>query len=263
MSNFMSLEEMRQHEWTVSWSGGKDSTATIILMHENNIPIKEIIYVRMMYDDTLPATLPVMAEFVDRTTEIFKSWGYKVKIVNSYKTATDLMNRVFKRSKYKDRIGKRTGFLVFNRVACEFTGVKTATIKKVAEKDAWEMIGYAADETDRIHRLGGRKQSIMVTLDFQEKDTFELCRKYNMLSPLYDLGVWRDGCFFCPNSAKRERELLKQTRPDLVALMYKEFESMEVGLEMLKTTNNWAAEYFKDKELEDQYCMDGFEPAWK
>lgn len=39
----MTLEEMKQHEWDVSWSGGKDSTATIILMHENNIPIKKII----------------------------------------------------------------------------------------------------------------------------------------------------------------------------------------------------------------------------
>lgn len=27
----MSIEEMRLHEWVVSWSGGKDSTATIIL----------------------------------------------------------------------------------------------------------------------------------------------------------------------------------------------------------------------------------------
>ena len=26
----MTLEEMRKHEWAINWSGGKDSTATII-----------------------------------------------------------------------------------------------------------------------------------------------------------------------------------------------------------------------------------------
>lgn len=49
----MSIDEMREHERYVSWSGGKDSTATVIKMHEYKIPIKEIVYVRMMYDDTL------------------------------------------------------------------------------------------------------------------------------------------------------------------------------------------------------------------
>ena len=58
MADLMTIDEMRLHKWTVSWSGGKDSTATVILMHENNIPIEKIIYVRMMYDDKLPATLP-------------------------------------------------------------------------------------------------------------------------------------------------------------------------------------------------------------
>lgn len=75
MPVIMSIEEMRKHEWVVSWSGGKDSTATIILCHKYGIPIKKIIYVRMMYNEELPATLPVMVEFVDRAKEVFESWG--------------------------------------------------------------------------------------------------------------------------------------------------------------------------------------------
>ena len=70
---------MKQYEWSISWSGGKDSTATVILCHEYGIPIKEIIYVRMMYDEELPATLPVMTDSVDNAIKIFKSWGYKVR----------------------------------------------------------------------------------------------------------------------------------------------------------------------------------------
>ncbi len=81
----MPLEEMRRHEWVVSWSGGKDSTATILLMHKYGVPIKQIIYVRMMFDDELPATLPIMTEFVDRAAGIFTSWGYDVRIVRQRK----------------------------------------------------------------------------------------------------------------------------------------------------------------------------------
>ena len=80
----MDINEMRKHEWTISWSGGKDSTATIILCHEYGIPIKEIIYVRMMYDKKTPATLPVMTQFVDNAKGIFEDWGYTVKWVKDY-----------------------------------------------------------------------------------------------------------------------------------------------------------------------------------
>ena len=48
--NLMSIEEMREHEWEVPWSGGKDSTATILLMLEYGIPIRQVNHVRMMWD---------------------------------------------------------------------------------------------------------------------------------------------------------------------------------------------------------------------
>ena len=120
----MNIEEMKQHEWSISWSGGKDSTATVILCHEYGIPIKEIIYVRMMYDDTLPATLPVMTDFVDNAIKVFEGWGYNVKVVKSIKTAEQIVNTVYKRSKYPERNGKRYGISNFGRgftVGCTLT----------------------------------------------------------------------------------------------------------------------------------------------
>lgn len=216
----MQLKEMKTHEWLVSWSGGKDSTATILLMREYGVPIKKIIHVRMMWDETIPATLPVMTEFVDKAVEVFREWGYVVEIVPSIKTAKQLAEARYFKSKYPERNGKPYGITAFSRKACKFTDVKQATIKKSAEKGRWEMIGYAADEAKRLHNLGGRSQSIMVALGVTEKEAFDICRKYGLLSPLYDLGITRDGCFFCPNASRREREMLKATRPDLVALIY-------------------------------------------
>lgn len=74
---FMSIEEMRKHEWTINWSGGKDSTCTIIACIKYGVPIKEINYVRMMYDNNFPAVLPVMNKFIDECIEFFVNVLYE------------------------------------------------------------------------------------------------------------------------------------------------------------------------------------------
>ena len=212
----MTLEEMREHEWVVSWSGGKDSTATILLMREHGVPIKEIIYIRMLYDKETPATLPIMTDFVDEAKKTFEAWGYKVRLVYPDKTAVDLMNATYKKSKYPDRIGKQYGITAFMRQMCKLEGPKEKAIKSAINSEDYQMIGYAVDETERHKKLGDKKQSIMVALGIYEEQTFDICRKYNLLSPLYELGMRRDGCWFCPNARKKEREYLRANYPQLV-----------------------------------------------
>ena len=110
------------------------------------------------------------------------------------------------------------------------------------------MIGYSATETKRLTRLGGNRQSIMLALNVSTKQAFEVCKKYDLLSPLYALGINRDGCFFCPNCKKREREILKQTRPDLVAHIYKMIDMSGYNLEMIKNKNAWIGDYLEEKK---------------
>lgn len=243
----VNIEEMKKHEWTISWSGGKDSTATIILCHEYGIPIKEIIYVRMMYDKTRPATLPIMTEFVDRAKVVFESWGYNVRIVESVKTATDLMNATYKKSKREDRNGKPYGATAFFRGHCKFTGVKIKTIQTLSDNE-YELIGYAADEVDRIGRLTDKKKSIMVTLGVNEIETFDICRKYNLLSPLYGLGFKRDGCWFCPNARNCERDYIRDNYPELVEEIEKSIIMCDYNIDGLETRHNWVRDYMKAKE---------------
>ena len=246
----MNLEEMKKHEWIVAWSGGKDSTATIILMHEHGIPIKEIIYVRMMYDDTLPATLPVMTEFVDSAKAVFESWGYPVRIVKSRKTAKDLIEQKYVRSSKESKNGHCYGVTAFARGCCTFTTIKCNTVKALINND-YEMIGYAADETSRTHRLGGFKQSIMVELGINEIETFDICRKYNLLSPLYELGFARDGCWFCPNATVKQRMYLKQNNPELVEEIIKMIEMCDYDISSMVKRNHWVEDWLKEKELYD------------
>lgn len=240
----MTIEEMREHEWVISWSGGKDSTATIILCHTHNIPIKKIIYVRMMWDDELPATLPIMTEFVDRAKEVFESWGYPVEIVKSKQTAKEITEKKYFRSKkYPYKNGKYYGITNFMRGFCKFTGVKTETIQTLS-KGEYEMIGYACDEMDRIGRLTDKKQSIMLSLGITEQVAFSICRRYNLLSPLYDLDISRDGCWFCPNAGKRERELLKENYPELVNKIKDMIEMCDYDISNLICRNNWMKDYY-------------------
>lgn len=42
----------------ISWSGGKDSTATIILAHEHNEPVDVILFSEVMFNDTISGELP-------------------------------------------------------------------------------------------------------------------------------------------------------------------------------------------------------------
>ena len=245
---FMTIEELRERAWVVSWSGGKDSTATIILCHKYGIPIKRIIYVRMMWDDKLPATLPVMTEFVDRAKEVFESWGYPVEVVPSIKTAKSLTENVYFRSRvHPEKNGKPYGVMAFGRGHCKFTGVKQDTIKSLVAEDDYELIGYAVDEVERIHRLTDKKQSVMCTLGVTEKEAFEICRERDLLSPLYGMKLSRDGCWFCPNACVKERAMLKEQYPELVSEIKYMIEMCGYDTSYFVSRNNWLKDYIKGK----------------
>ena len=43
----------------------------------------------------------------------------------------------------------------------------------------------------------------------------ELCKKYGLLSPLYEMGGLRQGCWFCPNAHIKEFAKLQKKYPHL------------------------------------------------
>ena len=45
-------------KYICSWSGGKDSTAQIILAHEHNEPLDLIIFSEVMFDKNISGELP-------------------------------------------------------------------------------------------------------------------------------------------------------------------------------------------------------------
>ena len=119
------------------------------------------------------------------------------------------------------------------------------TIKTIINSE-YEMIGYASDEVDRLPRLTDKKCSIMVELGIKEQDTFDICRKYNLLSPLYDLDIKRDGCWFCPNAGKHQRQFVNEHYPQLVKKIYYMIDMCDYKIDGFEKRNNWVAQYLKD-----------------
>lgn len=254
----MSLEEMRKHEWCVSWSGGKDSTATILLMREYGIPIKQITYVRMMWDEITPATLPIMTEFVDESTERLRLWGYSVVIVPSVKTAKSIAEKALEHPRKPStmiRKGKAGGIAEFLRGSCRFAGVKQDTIRRNTIPDAFRMLGICADEKPRVARMRCDCESILATLGLSQNDAKRICDENHMLSPLYGVGNGRDGCWFCPNASKRERERLRIERPDLYQniLWMIELTARWWNPPFFTSVNGWCFDYIEENGDPNQY----------
>ena len=98
-------------KYIAAWSGGKDSTASIILAHENNEPLDLIVFSEVMFDENTSGELPEHIDFIkNKAIPKFKEWGYETLILHSDKTYMDTFNRIIKKSSVKSRIGKKYGF---------------------------------------------------------------------------------------------------------------------------------------------------------
>lgn len=197
-------------KYIASWSGGKDSTATIILAHEHKEPLDLIIFSEVMFDKDISGELPEHIEFIkNRAIPQFEEWGYQVKILRSEKTYMDLFNSLVTKSKIETRNGKKHGFPLMGK-CCINSRCKMPPIRqfwKSLECEYTQYVGIVMEEKARMQRLVKTKKysaiSLLKKYNYTEKDAFELCRKYNLLSPVYEFAK-RGGCWFCPNARPAE-----------------------------------------------------------
>lgn len=209
-------------EYIASWSGGKDSTATIILAHEHEEPLNTIIFSEVMFDKQISGELPEHISFVrEKCKPLFESWGYKVNILRAEKNYMDCFNHVVEKpTKNQANKGKRKGFVMQGH--CDVQ--RDCKLKPIAdyfkETDTDQIIQYvgiAIDEPKRLKRLEGGKPvkiSLLQKYGYTEAKALELCKKYGLLSPIYDFST-RGGCWFCPNAKLAELKHIRNNYPDL------------------------------------------------
>ena len=174
--------------YIASWSGGKDSTASIILAHEHNEPLDLIIFSEVMFDKNISGELPEHIEFIkNKAIPVFESWGYEVKILKSDKTYMDCFHHRIVRGKRK---GFKKGFVMTGRCDvqrdCKLKAIKQ--FWKSVNGDFTQYIGIATDESVRMERVvrAGNQISLLEKYGYTEQRALDLCKKYDLLSPIYE-----------------------------------------------------------------------------
>lgn len=244
-----------------SWSGGKDSTAGVILDHIHGLPPSKVIFSEVMFDMKrgISGELPEHIDFVkNKAKPLFESWGYSVEIVHAEKDYIDLFFHVIKKSKVEDRIGKYVGWVLGGMCAAN-RDLKIKPIHDYYKRldlvgtEYTQYIGIAKDEPERLERLKGtNKVSLLKRYGYTEQMAYDLCKEYGLLSPIYEFSK-RGGCWFCPNQSYAEFAHTKTKYPELWAELReldKEENVISHGFKYWKTLAE--VERLIEEEIENQ-----------
>lgn len=199
----------------VSWSGGKDSTCAVLLHLEAGHKVKAVNYTPM-FTEEIPLLLKEHYEFIQNTAERFRDMGAEVYMVAGM-TYYDYVLR--RKTKGSDN-GGIMGFPCFIPRMCKFKNFskeKALNNVDVGYYD-YEDIGIAYDEKKRQSQLNEKKRSILAEYKITEERAMEICKHFDLLSPLYE-HYNRDGCTLCPNAPKREREQWFREFPEAIPLV--------------------------------------------
>ncbi len=199
-------------EKIVCWSGGKDSTATIILAMELGINLDYILFSEVMFNEKISCEYPEHIQFVRNVAiPAFRKWGFRVEILHHDKTYMDYFNHMRLRG---NNIGKRVGFPMPDRCNARNCKIKPIDAFLKEHPDAVQYVGICIDEPHRLARLPHNKVSLLAQQNFTQADAYGLCVNYNLLSPMYQF-FHRTGCWCCPNASLTQLRFLRQHHPEL------------------------------------------------
>lgn len=217
--------------YSVSWSGGKDSTASIILAHEYNEPIDSIVFVEVMYDlkRNISGENPEHIKFIrDVAKPLFEKWGYPVHILRAEKDFISFFNRIIENPrKHIEHKGMKFGFPT-NGLCGVKRDMKLKPIndfyKGFRTDNLIQYVGICADELKRLESLHKhpRRISLLEKYGYTEEIARQKCEEYGLLSPCYKYSK-RSGCWFCPNAKLAEHREIKRLYPEI----WKEFIALE------------------------------------
>ena len=200
----------------VSLSGGKDSTAMLLMMLERNMPVDIILFC-----DT-GLEFPAIYEHLNK---IEAYTGRKITRIKAKQNFEDLLL-------YHPVKRKNT-----EKVAADLTGYSwpgprqrwcTSKLKDIPREqflrelkkdyNILEYVGLAADEQYRLQRKNNQKDNQvhpLIEWDVTEKEALAYCYDHGFdFGGLYDL-FHRVSCWCCPLQSLKELRVLRENFPDL------------------------------------------------
>ena len=85
-------------KYIASWSGGKDSTASIILAHEHNEPLDLIIFSEVMFDKEISGELPEHIDFIKNKAIHKDLWDKLFELEEEPNLVSNMWNTLTKTS---------------------------------------------------------------------------------------------------------------------------------------------------------------------
>ena len=190
----------------VSLSGGKDSTAMLLMMLERGIAVDKIVFA----DVGEMAEFPEMYEYLERVSKYI---GREIITVRGEKhTAESIFYGNFVRGK---RMGEMRGFPPTVGQACNYRrDLKVNPLKKACGEGNNVFIGIAADEAHRSrckeYTKGKNNYCFpLVEWDITEAQCMEYLKVRGLYNGLYDY-FDRIGCWWCPKQPLKSLRSLWQ-----------------------------------------------------
>ena len=201
-------------KYLASLSFGKDSMAMLIKIKELGLPLDEVIYVDIMFDDDTSGETPEMASFITKAEKILKE---KFNIEVTHLRGVTFKEQFYKVKQRGKHVGDNYGFPYTIGAWCN-DRLKMQPIKEYMRRQTDEVIQYvgiAYDEPERYERLNHETHiAPLYDLKITEKEAMEICEKYDLLSPIYKTS-FRGGCWFCPKQRLSQLKWLYQEHNDL------------------------------------------------
>lgn len=239
-------------------SFGKDSMATLILAAEYGIPIDCVMYCEIKFNDEISGEHPLMAEWIPTAEKRLKEL-FGVTVDHAY-SGVNFYEQFYKVKQKGNHVGDIYGFPYVIGAWCN-DRLKLQAIKnyeaQFRNEETITFVGIAYDEPMRWERMLKKEtdkhkyRSLLVEQKLIEQDAFEICKKYDLLSPMYSVdGIYRGGCWFCP----------KQCLADLYSLWknYREYFDILAEIEQV-SVNTFRAEGITLKSLAERFA-DGYIP---
>ena len=215
----------RTTKYVVNLSGGKDSTALLLMLLEKNLPIDYILFADTGKD------FPQMITHLKELAEFIKKKYPKAPQIITLKCDKSFDYLMFKHIKTKGKnIGKcGYGWATMRNRWCTST-LKTAEINKFCKSLNSDVVSYIGIATDEPNRL----KSEVITYKGKDKQKHTITKAYPLddwniteaaaLQYCYDNGfTWgglykhfdRVSCWCCPLKNLKELKILYQYYPEL------------------------------------------------
>lgn len=201
---------------------GKDSMATLLLAIELGIPIDRVMYCEIRFNDEISGEHPLMAEWIPTAERRLKEL-FGITVDHAY-SGVSFEEQFYKVKQKGNHVGDRYGFPYVVGAWCN-DRLKLQAISKYQAQfgndEITQFVGIAYDEPVRWERMLKKQtekrkyRSLLVEQKLTEQDAFEICKRYDLLSPVYSVdGIYRGGCWFCPKQCNADLYSLWKNYPD-------------------------------------------------